>query len=291
MSAVRWLAKFGAAAAVVLIACGFATARFGSGLQMPATTTRDGTLITLSRYLREPVPGIVLLGSSLAFRLKEEYFATPGVRNLALAGGSPVTGLEIVANRSRLPGLILIEVNVLSRATDTALVERYSHGDAEPLFFRPVRAAVAAYEQRRHAPLTHAQVALDLRRLVGQPPSDFDNRNYLDRALEQFDAEDPTGAARSNTKRIEALIRTVEQRGARVFLFELPYSEPIEGSRSAVITREIIHAAFPDSNRWLSVEVDRRELRWTDGVHLDERSAVIVTQAMERALASARPGK
>ena len=56
MSAVRWLIKCGAAAAIVLIACGFATARFGSGLQMPATTTRDGTLITLSRYLREPVP-------------------------------------------------------------------------------------------------------------------------------------------------------------------------------------------------------------------------------------------
>ena len=40
-----------------------------------------------------------------------------------LAGGSPVTRLEIVANRSQLPGLILIEVNVLSRATDIALVE------------------------------------------------------------------------------------------------------------------------------------------------------------------------
>ena len=38
----------------------------------------------------------------------------------------------------------------------------------------------------------------------------------------------------------------VEQRGARVFLFELPYSEPIEGSRFAATTREIVHAAFPD---------------------------------------------
>ena len=76
MSAVRWLIKCGAAAAIVLIACGFATVRFGSGLQMPATTTRDGTLITLSRYLREPVPDVVLVGSSITFRLKEEYFAT-----------------------------------------------------------------------------------------------------------------------------------------------------------------------------------------------------------------------
>ena len=288
MSAVRWLVKFGAAAAIVLIACGFATVRFGSGLQMPATTTRDGTLITLSRYLREPVPGIVLVGSSITFRLKEEYFATPGLRNLALAGGSPVTGLEIVANQPRLPGLILVEANVLSRPIDIALVERYARGDAEPLFFRPIRAAVAAYEQRQHAPLTHEQVSLDLRRLVRQPPSDFDSRIYADRALQQFNAEDPSDSVRLNVKRMEELIRVVEQRGARVLLFELPFSDPIESSQYARTTREIVHAAFPDSKRWLPVEANRSELRWADGVHLDERSAVVVTQALEGALASVR---
>jgi hypothetical protein len=288
VSAVRWLVKCGAGAVVALIACGFATAHFGSGLQMPATTARDGTLITLGRFLREPVPDIVLVGSSLTFRLKEEYFATPKLRNLALAGGSPVTGLEIVANQPRLPAVILVEANVLSRTTDTALVERYSRGDTEPLFFRPIRAAVAAYEQRLHAPLTHEQVAVNLRKLVEQPPSDFDSRIYADRALQQFNAEDPTDAVRANAKRIEELIRKVEQRGARVLLFELPYSEPIGSSRAAKITWEIIHAGFSDPHRWLRIDANRSELRWADGVHLDERSAVIVTQAMERALASAR---
>jgi hypothetical protein len=291
LSAVRWLIKCGAAAAIVLIACGLATVRFGSGLQVPATTTRDGTLNALSRYLREPVPNVVLVGSSITFRLKEEYFTTRGLRNLALGGGSPVTGLEIVANQPRLPAAILVEANVLARPPDAALVERYSRGATELLFFRPVRAAVAAYEQRLRPPLTHEQVALDLRRLVGQPPSDFDNRIYVDRAQQQFNAEDPTYVAQLNAKRIEELIRIVEQRGARVFLFELPYAEPIEGSRSAAATREIIHAAFPEPKRWLSIEGNRSELRWADGVHLDERSAVIVAGAMERALASARTVK
>jgi hypothetical protein len=291
VSAARWLIKCGAAAAIVLIACGLATVRFGSGLQMPTTTTRDGALNALSRYLREPVPDVVLVGSSITFRLREEYFTTRGLRNLALGGGSPVTGLEIVANQPRLPAAILVEANVLARRPDAALVERYSRGTTEPLFFRPVRAAVAAYEQRLRPPLTHEQVALDLRRLVGQPPSDFDNRIYVDRAQQQFNAEDPTYVAQLNAKRIEELIRIVEQRGARVFLFELPYAEPIEGSRSAAATREIIHAAFPDSNRWLSIELNRSELRWADGVHLDERSAVIAAGAMERTLASARTVK
>jgi hypothetical protein len=35
-------------------------------------------------------------------------------------------------------------------------------------------------------------------------------------------------------------------------------------------------------------KMNRSELRCADGVHLDERPAIIVTQAMERALASAR---
>lgn len=280
MSPVQWLIKCGAGAAIVLIACGFATARFGGGLQMPATTTRDGTLITLSRFLREPVPDIVMVGSSLTFRLKEEYFATPRLRNLALAGGSPVTGLEIVANQPQLPMFILVEANVLSRSSDTALVERYSRSDSEPWFFRPVRAAVAAYEQRLHAPLTHEQVALNLLRLVEQPPSDFDSRVYADRALQQFNAEAPADATRINAKRIGELIQRVEQRGARVLLFELPYSEPIEGSQFARITRQIIHAQFPDQERWLRIDVNRSELRWADGVHLDERSAVILSRSI-----------
>ena len=107
-------------------------------MQLPATTTRDGTLITLNRYARESIPDVALVGSSLTFRLKEEYFATPSLRNLALAGGSPVTGLEIVANQSRLPRMVLVEINVLSRPVDAALVERYSMSrDTEPLLFVP----------------------------------------------------------------------------------------------------------------------------------------------------------
>ena len=91
-SAVHWFAKCGFSAGLLLLACGVATAWFGNGLQLPSTTTRDGTLITLNRYVREPVPDVVLVGSSLAFRLKEEYFATPRLRNLALAGGPPSRG-------------------------------------------------------------------------------------------------------------------------------------------------------------------------------------------------------
>jgi hypothetical protein len=284
-SAVHWFAKCGFSAGLLLLACGVATAWFGNGLQLPSTTTRDGTLITLNRYVREPVPDVVLVGSSLAFRLKEEYFATPRLRNLALAGGSPVTGLEIVADQPRLPKVILVETNVLSRSTDAALVAKYSRADnVRPLFFRPIRTAVAAYENRLHAPLNHAQVSSALHQLLERLPSDFDNRIYVDRALEQWNAEDPTAAVQMNVSRIEQLIPMIERKGSHVLLFELPCSAQLEGSRSAKITREIVHTAFPHPGQWLHIEYAREELRWADGVHLDERSAVTVTQSIDKTL-------
>jgi hypothetical protein len=286
VSAMQWLFKCALGAAAVLIACAAATAWFGNGLQLPATTSRDGALITLNRYVREPVPDIVLVGSSLSFRLKEEYFSTPRLRNLALAGGSPVTGLEIIANAPRLPRIILAETNVLSRPPDTTLIERYARrADSDPLFFRPIRTAVAAYENWLHAPLTHEQVSLALGRLLRQPPGSFDNHIYVERALQQMNADDPTAAVRMNITRIKELIAALEPRGARLLLLEVPYSEPIERSRAASISRELVHAEFPDRNRWLRIDPPRSELRWADGVHLDERSAVIVTQSIERALA------
>ena len=44
------------------------------------------------------MPDVVLVGSSVTWRLKEEY-SRPRLRNLALAGGSPVASLDIVAGQ------------------------------------------------------------------------------------------------------------------------------------------------------------------------------------------------
>jgi hypothetical protein len=195
ISTIQWFARCGFGALLLLLACGFATAWFGNGLKRSSTTTRDGTLITFNRYIQESVPDVVIVGSSVSFRLKEEYFATPSLRNLAIFGGSPLTGLEIVANGKRLPKVVLVEANVLSRSTDAALVEKYSRSDrSEPVFFRPIRTAVLVYENWLHAPLNHTQVSLALSQLFKQPPSDFDNHIYVGRARQQLDAEDPTVA-------------------------------------------------------------------------------------------------
>ena len=285
----RWLLECAVGAIALILARGIATAWIGTGLQLPSTTTRDGTLITLNRYVREPVPDVVLVGSSLTYRLSEPYFPTARLRNLALAGGSPVTGLEIVAARSRLPKLILIEANVWSRPTDQTLVQKYRAADTgDPLFFRPIRAAAAAYENWLHAPLSAAQAAAAIDRIVDAPPIAFDNRVYVERAIAEANEGDPEPATRDNAAQIKRLVTSIERRGSIVRFFELPYSEELTATRFVRITHEIAHDAYPDPSRWLTIDVPRSELRWPDGSHLDERSAILVARSMDKAISSVR---
>ncbi|MFT4120294.1 hypothetical protein [Bradyrhizobium sp.] len=286
-STISWLVRCATVAAVLVLACGLATARFGSTLQQPAVTTRDGSLVTLNRYVREPIPDIVLVGSSVTWRLKEQYYSLPRVRNLAVAAGSPLTSLEIAANQPRLPKIILIETNVLSRLGDTSLIERFSGGArAEPLLLRPVRTAIAAYENWNHAPPDPAQARAERDNLLSRPPSTFNNRPHLDRALEQLSEGDPSVPARLNVARIRALIDQLQRRGTRVFLIHVPFAPEIEASSWVRTTKEIAHEAFPDPALWLPIDPPLSELRWADGVHLDERSALIVVRAIESAMAA-----
>ncbi|WP_354116642.1 hypothetical protein [Bradyrhizobium sp. LA7.1] len=235
------------------------------------------------------MPDLVLVGSSVTWRLKEQCFSLPRVRNLALAGGSPVTSLEILAKRRSLPKIVLIETNVLTRAPDAALIKRFSGGaGAETQLLRPIRTAIAAYETWNHPAPDPAQLRAEQDRLLSQPPGTFDNKVYLDRAVEQMNAEDPTASSRANVVRMRQLIDDLQWRGVRVFLIHVPFAPEIEDSRFVWTTKEIVHDAFPDRGLWLPLNPPRDELRWDDGVHLDERSALIVSNFIEQAIVDRR---
>src|ERR1700731_2422021 len=74
----------------------------------------DRRFPALSRYALEPTPNIALVGSSMTFRLYEGYFQTQ-LRNVSISGGSPLTGLAILASYPSLPRVVLVEANIMSR--------------------------------------------------------------------------------------------------------------------------------------------------------------------------------
>jgi hypothetical protein len=279
----NWFLKCSLAAGLSLLV--YAAIAIAGPKAPPLQTSRDGALTVLDGYMQEPVPSVLLVGSSLTTRLNEAYFDTPGLKVVGLAGGSPITALEVALARDGLPKIILIEMNIMVRGEDPALLRKFT-GGAPFTWPRPIRSAIAFYERWLHAPRDRQQVRLDAAALLQRPPSEFDSHVYADRAFDQLNVEDPTVAVRGNVTKMEQLISAIEKKGSQVLLYELPYSERLEGSRSAKTTREIVHSKFPDPDKWLHIEFTRSELRWADGVHLDERSALIVARSIDGALSS-----
>jgi hypothetical protein len=283
-----WFLKCGLAAALSLLV--YAAIALAGPKAPPLQTSRDGALTILDRYVQEPVPRVLLVGSSLTARLNEEYFDTPNLKVLGLAGGSPITALEVVLARDRLPGTILIEMNILARGADPALVQKFSGGRA-PIWPRPIRSAIAFYERWHHAPPDRARARAIAAALLQGPPSDFDNRIYVERALRELSTAPSDAVMTNNLVTLRRLADKIEARGSRVYFYSLPLSAALQDSVMATATAAAAHAEFSDDRRWIHLDGTKPDLRWADGFHLDERSAIIIARQIDGFLtgASERP--
>jgi len=280
----NWLLKCAIAAALPLLV--YAAIALAGPKAPPLPTGRDGALTVLDRYVQEPVPTVLLVGSSLTARLNEAYFDTPDLKVVGLAGGSPITALEVALARDRLPKTILIEMDILNRSDDPALVQKFN-GDGAPTWPSPIRSAIAFYERWHHAPPDRNQAKAAVLALLRAPPSDFDNRVYVERAVREWSTADQGAIMTNNLATLQRLVEEIEARGSRVYLYSLPLVGALQNSAAAQATAAAAHARFSDDRRWLPLDGSLPDLRWADGVHLDERSAVMIAQQIDRFLRSA----
>lgn len=281
----KWFLRCIGTAALVLVICAVAKPWLPNGMQAPATTVRSTALVAFNRYVSDPVPEVVLLGSSLTARIREDYFDGLNVRNLAIGGGSPLTGLRfLLLDRKRLPKTILVETNLLSKEADEELIDSYS-GMRGDQFFRPVRMAVAAYEKWQHTPRNRNETIAAANRLLIEPAQDYDNQAYLDRVVKGY-GQDVTAVLQTNVDQLARLVSSAKELGARVLLFELPYADQVDQTRVAQDTRRVALEHFADPREWLNLTIAKSELRWPDGGHFDERSAVLAAKAIEQALSA-----
>ena len=263
-----------AIAAAVIAAVGY------FAVNLPALYARvklDRSFPALSRYVFEPTPEIVLVGSSMTYRLYENYFSTP-VRNLAIGGGSPLTGLAIIASYEHLPRTILVETNIMSRPVDIALVSAFGQsGDEAFKWFRPARAVISkVYYWIKYQPPAGAK-------LLQEPPQDHDIAKSVSDTEREYASNQLDAQMADNVKALKQLVEQLERRGCRVMFFEMAYPPPVGESHFAVTARTLTKAAFPNG-RWIDLAANERELRWLDASHLDERSAAIVAREIDRVI-------
>lgn len=270
-----WMIKFGITAVVAIAAL-----RLGANYDVRTivTTTESQNYAVAAKYLNRGTHNTVLVGSSLTFRLSENYFRSDYVENLSLAGGSPATGMAIIAG-APTPKLVLVEANILNRVLDESFIRRVI--DRTSLTFRPIRSAAAYYETLMHPSFKKEQVRSVVDRLIAQPPSDVVNSDLVQFAMNDAAVRPPIDPVRRGLSDIRKYKALLESRGVKVLLFHMPYSLQYEATPFAMFSTQMASEAFPNADSWLPINVDLSQLRWTDGVHLDERSAAVVAQAIE----------
>ena len=245
--------------------------------QLYARVYDDRRFPALSRYALEPTPEVALVGSSMIFRVYEGYFQTR-LRNVAIGGGSPITGLAIIASYPTLPRIIVVETNILSRPLDPALVEKFGNNEAAPSrWFKPYRVAISYI----YFWLKYKSESENIAQLPRQPPSSYDIKTSLDETEVEYDSRSFDEQMAGNAEALQRLVANLESRGARVYFIELPYPGNLNNSHFAQTARSLAHKAFPDRDKWPDIDYHLPELRWVDASHMDERSAIIVAQEMD----------
>ncbi len=286
MSAARTVSWFFRAAAAFVVAyaiCWAVPRRFDNIPELPATTTDREQARVFDRYFERPAPMVAIVGSSLASRLKQEYFQHTDIENVSLPGGSALTGLEIIESSTKpRPQVVVIETNILSRGADDVLVERYRESIVRSETLRPVRTLAAIFEKSDPARSLNAgnrneilntapaRTPAAVQRMVADAVVDFNKKTYDD-------------VIRKNAAILKSLVEKARAEGVTIYLFELPTSPAISHTRYSETVRSEIAKLFRSSDV-LNLGYAENDLRWDDGLHLDERSALIVADALEQAL-------
>jgi len=270
-NAIGTLGSIAAAATValalyaVLIECWAPPVRAGQDQQ-------SDNLIAIEHFLYDAPPSAVIVGSSMADRIPLGTLG-PGVDSLALAGQSPLVGLEMIARCGGTPQRIYVEINNLAAPPDMALVDG--------VFAEPGYALKRYIKALRHA-YQPVNLAISLLRRAARGRDEVYYPRIADAALhetlvarEQARLDEVPNAAllARNLAAMSRLTGRLVERGAEVVLFEMPIDPQLETTPAVTALRRAVHAALPfDRNCWNSSAAPVG-LPSTDGIHLDSESA------------------
>jgi hypothetical protein len=280
-----WFAKFGITCALLLTCCWAAPRVFTNLPQFPPTTTDQQQVIVFDRYFRLPILDVALVGSSLSYRLKEEFFERGNVRNVATPGGSPLTGLAIIGAAPAIrPRVIAVETNILNRGIDESLYQKFRNGKRSQNILPPLRTLAAYYQGALDDALTLSKT--ERRSILERPAAASEVPQDVGTVVGEWNKQSYDETLLKDAKTLNALVKNLEDQGVTICFFEMPYTPVLNRTRYATTVRKVLDEVFGLNNsRWLTLEYPDDEMRWTgDGVHLDERSALIFASVLDKAV-------
>jgi len=249
-------------------------------------TTTESNLAKLIKAVNHPQPQAALVGTSVMDRLEPRFFETAEVTNLALEGGSAVTGLEIILRGQVRPSVVYIETNFVSNHPNASLLSE-TNGERLPLILagsiKPLRYLFSSKKYASSSEDWKAKRQI----LLKDSPTNYDNAAEVQKGADWYNSEEGK-KARANPmpmiERIDKIATQLEAQGMRVFYVHVPLAKPYEdtaffkGYSAAIAGNENYECPRCVD---LRKNLDISQLRWGDGLHLDDRSAILVAQALE----------
>lgn len=280
----NWLLKFGATFALLLTCC-WATPRLVANIpQFPPVTTGGYNDGIFDRYFKLPRADVVITGSSLAYRLREQYFEGGNVQNLALPGGTPLTALMIIENApTALPRVIAVESDILDRSVELDFVNKFKNPRRSKAPLPVMRTLAAWYQGARtdELPFTRDKI----RSILATPPAEDRTQAGVASVWDDWNKEPPRERMVAHAKLLKAAAERLEARGVKVFFFDMPYPSRLNQSRYVIAGREAFAEVFPPNDkRVLSLDYRFSDLRGPDGAHLDDRSSLAFVQVLDEAI-------
>lgn len=220
-----------------------------------------GNSIKLENYLYEEQPDgkALVVGTSLSAHARH-----PDLTNLSFTGGAALTVLEILASKKKLPAVILVESNFLYYEADQNLVEKFASDYHERV----------SLLQDRYRPMSLilggiANANSDASDMLKVPPkSKIDpeiRRKKLQPQLEAAKDESKQEALRRLIRKLQFLIKGIEDKGTNLIFYETPFDPSIAGQPRHRQWKETFRKAFPKRDIH---QVVVRNLETSDGIHL-----------------------
>jgi hypothetical protein len=234
-----------------------------------AESNLQANLIRITRYLREPSPDIVLVGSSVGGRLLPSYFEENGARvlNLGLDGSCPMFAFEVIRIRAERPRLILLDTSTLFSklgVNDAVLRDAMESlttklGPAVP-FFRPEMRPLAIVYNKLKSWKESATLGQKCAPVIESPA--------------QSASEEPETYAD-----VKAALQKFKAEGVEIIFLDIPHGAgwamPSRGPARQLA--EELGCLFLQPGLSFSSEGDNT-MRFTDGIHLDAPSAMKLTE-------------
>jgi hypothetical protein len=193
-----------------------------------AESNYQSNLIRLEHALLNPAtPNAALVGSSITGRLLPEYFKDsnlPQIANLGLDGSGPLIGLELLASRSNIPPILLIEANLLM--VPEGVNDRTLRNAVDGLGFQLARHAPILRAESRPSSLLYAWLKrrkdrseLDTAAPISSPATTSPQQPTQQET--RMDLNTPEELA-SHSNRVYTLCRQLQNRGIRITLVRFP---------------------------------------------------------------------